>query len=143
MSKHNATSGIQTGDNGRNPKTGQFSVGNPGGPGRPRGKLDFMAICKRRARATKMDLEDAVWEIFEGMLKAAKDGDTSAAKLLLDRMCGLMEKDGPQLAVQINGTDQQVNIGPPVPDDADLGDFVQRLYDITGEQGLLPEKEDG
>ncbi|MCA8975826.1 MAG: hypothetical protein KDC98_13980 [Planctomycetes bacterium] len=34
-----------------------------------------------------MDLESAIWEVFQALLRRAKKGDVQAAKLLLDRLC--------------------------------------------------------
>lgn len=70
-------------------------------PGRPPGSMDFMAICRRKARENDLDLESVVWDAFESLVSEAKAGEVPAIKLLLERCCGIMEK-GPTVAVQIN-----------------------------------------
>lgn len=80
----------KTAENGahekRDPQTGRFLVGHPGGPGRPKG-VDFRSLIAQH-RGTK--LETALVEIFDALVKGAKKGDVQAAKLLFDRLC---EKD--------------------------------------------------
>lgn len=63
--------------------------------------MDFMAICRRKARENDLDLESVVWDAFESLVSEAKAGEVPAIKLLLERCCGIMEK-GPTVAVQIN-----------------------------------------
>lgn len=129
-------------DNGRDPVTGQFVKGYQGGPGRPRGSMDFMQVCRKRARETGVSIEDLVWQVAESLFKNAINGDIVAAKLILDRSCGLLDKGTPAVAVQVNGDGAQITAGPPVPNDGDLGTYIQRLAEVAGDQGLLPEPED-
>ena len=76
---------IKTERNGRG-TDGRFALGNAGGPGRPRGS-DFRRIVRDQAEARGLDIEDAVWQVFEALLRRARKGDVQAAKLLLDRLC--------------------------------------------------------
>lgn len=73
---------------------GRFLPGNPGGPGGKRGarKLDFVACVRRHARAQGIDLRAAVGQVFDALLGQARAGDVQAARLLLDRLCGPVEK---------------------------------------------------
>ena len=63
---------------------GQFSKGNPGGPGNP------YARRVARLRATLLDAvgENGLADIVQGMISAAKGGDVAAAKLLLSYLLG-------------------------------------------------------
>jgi len=74
---------IGNGANGRNTK-GQFTKGNPGGPGNP---------YVKKAAELKNALYDAVTqddinEVVAKMLEQAKDGDAAARKELFDRVFG-------------------------------------------------------
>ena len=77
---------MKTAQNGRGPR-GRFVQGNPGGPGRPRG-LDFRHVVAEQAELHGVDMETALWRVFQALLERAQDGDVQAAKLLLDRLCG-------------------------------------------------------
>ena len=76
----------QTASIGRS-RTGRFTQGNPGGPGRPRG-LDFRAVVAEKAEGEGIAVEDAIWDIFQSLLAQARQGDVQAAKLLIERLCG-------------------------------------------------------
>lgn len=81
----------KTAGNGvRNPVTGQFLPGHPGGPGRPRG-LDFRALVAAHRGDT---LPAAMVDLFDALMLRARNGDVQAAKLLLDRLCDAQGKDG-------------------------------------------------
>jgi hypothetical protein len=73
-------------ENGRDPKTGRYLPGHPGGPGRPRG-IDFRRLVTEKAEATGLPLESALWSVFMALLKQAREGDVRAARLILDRIC--------------------------------------------------------
>lgn len=94
-------------------RDGRFLPGNPGGPGARRGtrKLDFVAIVRRHARAQGIDLRAAVGEVFDTLLGQARAGDVQAARLLLDRLCGPVEKGEPS-AVAVAAVSQQATEGP-------------------------------
>lgn len=79
----------KTGENGgRDPRTGRFMVGNPGGPGRPRG-VDVRRIAEERATLEGLDLEDMVWRVLEALReKATEDRDVAAARAWLERIAG-------------------------------------------------------
>ena len=63
---------------------GRFRKGNPGGPGNPMARR----IGKLRAALIRSVTPDEVRQIIASLVKAAKDGDVSAAKLLFDRLLG-------------------------------------------------------
>jgi len=119
----------QPDDNGRDSATGRFTVGNSGGPGRPSGALDFMSICRRRAREADLDLEALVWAAARGLFLKASKGDASAAKIILDRTCGLLEK-----GLELNVDARSVTIGPPVPQGGDFVDYVRKLGEVAEHQ---------
>ena len=80
------TTPSQSAEIGRS-RTGRFTKGNPGGPGRPRG-IDFSAAVAEKAEAEGISIEDAIWGVFQALLAEAQKGDVQAAKLLIDRLCG-------------------------------------------------------
>jgi len=111
----------------QDPKTGRFVPGNPGGPGRPKGAtLDFMCICRKKAKEFGVDLEDLVWRFVQGLSERAMSGDPAAGKLLLDRFCGILEK-GAQVNVGV-GIDAR-STGPPIPSPQELGKCLRELAD--------------
>lgn len=61
------------------------------GPGRPKG-LDFKSAVAKHAEADGVDMDEAVWELAKTLLERGKKGDTAAAKLWLDRCCGLQNQ---------------------------------------------------
>jgi hypothetical protein len=68
----------------RDPRTGQFAPGNPGGPGRPRG-IDFRELVLRMRGAT---VEQSLVAVFDRLVQLATvKADVQAARLLLDRLC--------------------------------------------------------
>jgi hypothetical protein len=109
-------------DNGRNPETGQFVKGWKGGPGRPKGSVDFMQALRLHAKAKGYDIVAAVWEVAEAMFEKAKSGDVAAAKLILDRACGVQNKGAD---VEVNVDARQVRIGPPIPEGQKLDEFIE------------------
>lgn len=69
--------------NGRN-GNGQFTKGNPGGPGNP-----FSAkVNGHRAAMLEAISEDDVQRVVRKLVELAADGDVAAAKVLLDRLFG-------------------------------------------------------
>jgi hypothetical protein len=128
MGEGNGTNGArqESAGNGelQDPKTGRFVKGNPGGPGRPRGALDLMTIARRGAKKDDQDLDILVWEAVKGLAARAKKGDPAAARELLNRLCGTVEK----------GSDVEVNVGidarqpgPPLPNNRDLANWLEEL----------------
>jgi len=70
-------------------EAGRFRAGHAlAGPGRPRGRLDIAEIAHELAEAEGVDLREAVWRVLKALFEAAGRGDSRAAKLLLDRLCG-------------------------------------------------------
>ena len=124
----------ESGDNGRNPTNGQFVKGNAGGPGRPAGTVDFMSICRRKAKESGIDLDHLVWSTAAALFAKAASGDPAAARVILDRTCGPVEK-----AVEINVDARKVELrqGPPIPEGKDLGDYIIKLSEVAIQQGLI------
>jgi len=94
--------------------------------------MDFMAICRQRASEEGLDLEELVWAIGKALLKSAAEGDSAAAKLILDRTCGLLRRE-PTLAVQVN---QAVSSGPPEPEGRELVDYFRTLAQLADDLEL-------
>lgn len=91
MSEHEQNGAEKTAGNGRDPITGRFLVGNPGG-GRPP-IVDFRRLVHRARGAT---VEEKLLAVFDALCEQAESGDVAAAKLLLERLCG---KDAEKLEV--------------------------------------------
>ena len=64
---------------------GRFLPGHKGGPGRPRGSVNFASAIRQRLGDKKVD--DAIVECFVALLEKAKERDVPAIKLLLERLC--------------------------------------------------------
>lgn len=67
--------------------SGQFARGNRSG-GRPKGTLDFRKVVEQKAKEKGVDLAGEVWEVLCALLVKAKGGDTRAAQIVLERLCG-------------------------------------------------------
>ena len=87
---------------------GRFVVGHPGGPGRPKA-IDFRKVVEDAAREEGVDLHERVWAVAQTMFEAAEGGDVAAAKFIVERLCGTLEK-GTAVAVQMNQGPRAVNI---------------------------------
>ena len=119
---------------------GKFLPGNPGGPGRPVGSLDLMSICRRKAKASGVELEKLVWAAIKGLALRAAQGNALAAKVLLDRLCGVVEKPSAVAAVQVNvngGAQENTGNGPPMPTGGMLGEYIKRLVEVADQQGIV------
>jgi hypothetical protein len=79
----------------RDPQTGKFLPGHQRLGGKPR-RRELWAIAAERAEAAGVDLEAEVFAVLKMQIDLAKGGDTAAAKLVLDHLCGR-----PSLAVEI------------------------------------------
>ncbi len=66
---------------------GRFLPGNPGGPGNPHGA----AVARFRSALMTAVTEEDLHEIARALVDAAKGGDVTAARLLLDRLLGPAE----------------------------------------------------
>lgn len=93
----------QSGNNG----TGNLKPWKKGQSGNPRGRpkgIDFRKAVEEHAKKNGLDLSLATWEVAEAMRAAALKGDVPAAKLWLDRVCGVLKHE-----LEMSGT-QTVNI---------------------------------
>ena len=79
MSESPSTNGV----NGR-VNRGRFAKGNPGGPGNPHAKRCARLRAALYQAVTPQDLKDVV----TALLTAAKGGDVSAARELMQRLLG-------------------------------------------------------
>lgn len=97
--------------------------------GRPPGALDFVALCRKRAKEQGVDLGDLLWVIARRLFtRAGTDGDVPAAKLLIDRLCGAVEK-GTGVEVLVDNRQVNVGAGPPIP--KDFGRCLAELADVS------------
>jgi hypothetical protein len=114
--------------------TGDFLPGHKlAGPGRPKGSLDYMSICRTMAKRAGLKLEDLVWAATRGLAGRAAKGDSAAAKILLDRLCGPVDK----ALVEIDARSVGLSAGPPIPQGGDFSDWVKGLNKVAAQQGLL------
>jgi hypothetical protein len=90
-------------------------------------------MVTERCEREGMTAEDAVWAIFRSLMKSAQDGDTGAAKFLIERMCGPADP-GKRLTVEIDG-DAPERAGPIVP--TDQREFAERCAEAVRELRLL------
>jgi len=118
---------------------GLFLPGNPGGPGRPKGSIDFMATIREFAKKEGLDVRQMVWEAGLAMFQKAKEGDATAAKLVFDRACGVIEKG---VDVDVNVTNVNASIGPTPPTESDMGRYIKRLTEVAAHQGIRVEDDD-
>ena len=126
--------------NGRDPSTGRFLSGFTGNPaGRPKA-LDLRAIAEKKAKENGVDLEVALWEVVVGLLERARAGDAAASKVVLDRLCGPLDR-GPLVGVQVNNNDvihpELVDAnnprgapGPPVPEGPALAKWLLEYAEV-------------
>ena len=123
-----ATNPSKSGGSGGRDKAGRFLAGNCANPkGRPRA-FDIRKAAEQHAAKVGMDLQAALGEIIEALIIQAKAGDVAAAKLVMDRLCGALEKTDVQVNVQ-NNID-----GPPMPPSGRLLDDIDRLRVIVADR---------
>jgi len=79
------------GADGRDQTTGRFLPGNKGGPGNPFASK----VARLKSALLEAVDEQDVRDVVASLVQHAKDGDTGAAKVLLDRALG-PAKDAPE-----------------------------------------------
>ena len=115
-------------------ENGNFAVGNPGGPGRPKGTLDLMKIVREQARRSGHSLDKCVEIAMRALVRSAAAQDVNAIKVLLDRLCGPQDK-GTTVNVGIDA--RGATAGPTMPEGADFMDYIEKLNRVAATQGLL------
>ena len=111
--------------NGRKPTragNGRFLVGNPGGPGNPR--LRRLAAAQDAVRRATRPAD--VRAVLDKLRDLALAGDTTAARLWLDRTLGRVES----LPVELlpgSAPLPPTPPGPPVPNDGDLAEQLEQM----------------
>jgi hypothetical protein len=110
-------------------QAGRFLPGCKGGPGRPKGSFDLLALSRKRARAEGIDLRERLWSIVKTLFDLAEGGDVVAARLLLDRFCTPVDQP---LSLHVQ---QGIAIaGPPAPETAaDLRGYLARLAEVAAD----------
>jgi len=71
------------GDNGRDDR-GRFTTGNTGGPGNPYAQQ----VGRLRSALMSAVTEDDIRAVVEALVKKARKGDVTAARVLFDRVLG-------------------------------------------------------
>lgn len=92
-----------------------------------------MVLCVRKAREARVSIEDLVWAVIRGLIAKGARGDAAAGKLVLDRLCGVIDK-GP--TVNVDARSVTVS-GPPVPRGRDLAKYILDLQEVARRQGIL------
>ena len=64
----------------------------PNPSGRPKGRFDFRAALDRHIAETGLDIDKAAGELADSLFNKAMEGDTTAAKLWLDRCYGIQRQ---------------------------------------------------
>ena len=87
------------------------------------------------AKKRKYNVNLALWDTVLAMFERAHKGDVAAAKLVLDRFCGVQEKES--VNVQLNQAIQQHSGTARLEDTPteELSAFVGRLKEIAEENG--------
>ena len=113
---------------------GKFAVGNSG---KIRGCLDFMSVARKQAERTGVSLERIVESLLRSLLKRALAGDTPAAKLLLDRLCGTQASGSAvNVAIGVGAAGGPDGLpGPPPPRGQDAAEYIAKLNQIVIQQG--------
>jgi hypothetical protein len=75
-----------------------FEEGNPGGPGRPNGSRNKATIVLEKM------LEEDGEAVVQAVVEAAKNGDMTAARLVLDRVCPPRKERPVSLALPVIDT---------------------------------------
>lgn len=122
------------GDPWRDPETGRFLPGHPGGPGRPAG-FDVRLLARRMAKKEGVDLEEAIWSVVKKLLADALRGNIRAASLALRQLALPQPKDAGVVVNVANQANAGAS-GPPVPTGVELHEYVERLAEITRELGV-------
>lgn len=120
QAKHETTSKPKRDERGR------LLPGNTANPnGRPRG-YDFRAEIEKHAEANNVSISEALWAVFNAMLRKACDGDVQAAKLIIDKLC-----DSPDhIHVTYDGDVSVVHDKLP-QDPVKLREWVSRLNEMV------------
>ena len=108
--------------------TGRFLPGSSGNPrGRPAG-WDFRRIIRDKSEGTQLPVELVVWRIYQALVReAVENGDTQAAKLVLDRLC---DTDPTKMHLTHEGL---LDGGPPAPATIDLASQIAKLAELSKE----------
>ncbi len=80
---------------------GRFRRGKLAGPGRKPGirHYNFRVVIGEYLKRAGSSIEDAMCDLFEDMMEASAQGDTGAARLLVERFCG---KENEQLEIEVS-----------------------------------------
>jgi hypothetical protein len=114
----------------RDPVTGRILPGSAAlhPAGRPRGvgtRLRLVTVVRKLMEENGHTLEDAVRHIAVAMLREARNGNTVAAKILLDK---LTTSDAEEAA--LDGRARiEIRTGPPVP--ASLDEYLHDIEDFA------------
>lgn len=87
----------------------QFKDGNPGGPGRPKGRKNFSTIVREILDTKHPDTDKTYIQVIaENLIKASENPNSKAAHELLQRIYPVLQKlaiEPVKIEIQIIGTD--------------------------------------
>jgi len=86
-----------------------WKVGKVGGPGRPKRRALF-SILVDRAEKEGWDVEEVVFEIYKHLLKAARAGDVTASRLLLERLTEVESLHVSMTSIELSATERVARI---------------------------------
>lgn len=135
--------GYVPGERFRDPETGRFRVFRPDAvrvARVKRGRIVLVQLAYRYSEAEGVDFEEALWQVCKALLVRAAQGDTAAAKLVLQYFAREDEASAAKAGAGAAGEDGEVEPGPPVPKSIALADYMERLGGLVGE--LRREAED-
>lgn len=91
--------------------------------------LDFIDLCRTEAERTGYKLDKALWRTIEALLDKAQEGDVKAAKIVLERFFGAVDKAPVvQVGVEVN---EASKVGPPIPSAEQLSETVQSMLRLV------------
>ena len=87
---------------------GRFTKGAPGGPGRPAGTGEHRAAVLRACGPQQVE------EIIAAMVERAREGDPTAARIVLDRVLGRAAEQQSDLRLQLPALDDAEQVAEGV-----------------------------
>jgi hypothetical protein len=139
--KHNGKNGRHAnGNNGRDPVTGKFLKGNPGGPGQPPKPLGptWRKMIREVAKRRGVSYRQLVIDVVDKLVELAMLGDRQAIESIIGREIGPLLKEAVNVHVQQS---MGITEEPGLPEGESLERW-KKAAQVIRESGLLPSPED-